>query len=127
MLARMSLLREPVLMFTPLLAPLVGTVLLFVTDLDAADQAAWNAAAVAVAGLISAALVARDKLAPAILGLAQALVQLLSVWGLGLTAEQATGVLGFVALAVGMYLRTQVDAPVDVNGQRREVAPARVA
>lgn len=121
----LRLIREPVLTATPLLAPLVGVIMLFVTDLDAGTQAAVNGAAVAVAGLVSAALVARDKLAPAILGFAQAVIQVLAVFGLGFTAEQTTAVMGLVALAVGMYLRTQVYAKVDASGAPRE--PATVA
>jgi hypothetical protein len=123
----MLLNRESVLTGTTLLAPLVGVILLFVADLDPVAQAAWNGAALAVTGLITAALVAREKLAPAILGFAQALMQILAVFGFSLTAEQTTGVMGFLALAVGMYLRTQVWAKVDAAGQPREPAPALAA
>lgn len=127
MLARVSLLRESVLTATTLLVPAVGLLLLFVADLTPAAQAGWNGAAAAVAGLITAALVAREKLAPAILGFAQAVLQMLVVFGFGLSAEQTTGVLGFVALLVGTYLRTQVYAKVDANGQPREPAPLAAA
>lgn len=109
--------REPALTATSLLAPLVGTLLLFLTNMTAESQAAWNAAAVAVAGLITAAIAVRDRLAPAILGLAQAVISLLTVYGLGLTAEQSTGVMGLLALVVGAYLRTQISAPVTVDGE----------
>lgn len=117
--------RESVLTLTTLLAPLVGVILLFAADLDPTTQAVWNGAAVAAAGLITAALVARDRLAPAILGFAQAVMQLLAVFGFGLSAAQTTGVMGFLALLVGAYLRTQVWAKVDASGQLREPAPVR--
>ncbi len=109
--------RESALTATSLLVPLVGLILLWAADMDAATQAGWNAVAVAAAGLISAALVVQDKLVPAILGFAQAVLQLLAVYGLGFTAEQTTGLLGFLALVLGAYVRTQVRANVDATGQ----------
>lgn len=105
--------REPALTATTLLAPAVGLLLLFLTDLPAGAQAGWNAVAVAVAGLITAVIVLRDKLAPAILGLSQAVISLLTVYGLGMTAEQSTGTMAFLALLVGAYVRTQVAAPAE--------------
>jgi hypothetical protein len=108
--------REPALTAVTLLAPAVGLFLLLFATFDAETQAAWNAAAVAVAGFITAAIAAREKLAPAILGLTQAVLALLTVYGFGLTAEQATGVTAFVALVVGTYLRERIVAPVTVDG-----------
>lgn len=108
--------REPALTATSLLAPFVGMLLLFFADLSAESQAAWYGAAVAIAGLITAVIAMRDRLAPAILGFAQAILSLLTVYGLGLTAEQSTGVMAFVALLVGAYIRTQIVAPVAADG-----------
>jgi nicotinamide riboside transporter PnuC len=102
--------REAALIPTSLLAPFVGMLLLFFAGLSPEAQAAWNAVAVTVAGLISAVLVVRERLVPAILGLAQAVISLLSVYGWGMTAEQSTALMGFLALAVGAYVRTQVQA-----------------
>lgn len=103
--------REPALTATSLLAPLAGMLLLFATDMSPEAQAAWNAVAVTVAGLITAVIATREKLAPAILGLAQAVISLLTVYGFGMSAEQSTGVMAFLALLVGAYVRTQVSAP----------------
>lgn len=108
-----NLRHEPALAAISLLAPAVGTLLLFFADLDPASQAAWNGAALAVAGLITALVVDREKLAPAILGFAGALLSLLTVFGFGMSAEQSTGVMAFLSLAVGAYVRTQVVAPVE--------------
>lgn len=127
MLQRIRFLREPVLTLTPLIAPAAGLVLLFIADLDGETQAAWNGGATALAGLITAALVARDRLAPAIMGFVQTVLQLLAVFGFGLSAEQTTGLMGFVALVVGMWLRTQVFAKIDANGAAREPAQLRAA
>lgn len=113
----MKLTREAALLPTSLLAPFVGTLLLFFASLSPEAQAAWNAAATAVAGFITAALVVHDRLAPAILGLAQAVVNILAVYGFGLTAAQSTGVMAFLALVVGAYVRTQVTARTTVDGQ----------
>ena len=107
--------REPALTATSLLAPLVGTLLLFFVNLTAGEQAAWNAVAVAAAGLITAAIAVREKLAPAILGLAQAVISVLTVYGFGLSAAQSTGVMAFLSLAVGAYIRTQIVAPAPVQ------------
>ena len=116
---RLSALREPALIVVSLLPPLVSTLLLFTADLSAEAQAAWNALALALSGLVTAALVARDRLAPAVLGFAQAVLAMLTVWGLALTAAQSTGVMGFVTVAVGMYVRTQVTARVGADGAPR--------
>jgi nicotinamide riboside transporter PnuC len=119
--------REPALTATTLLAPLVGLILLFIADMTPAEQASWNGVAVTVAGLITAVIVARDKLAPAILGLAQAVIGLLTVYGLGMSAEQTTATMGFLALLVGAYVRTQVHAPLTSDGQVVAPAPATYA
>lgn len=115
--------REPALTAVTLLAPAVGLFLLLFANFDAETQAAWNAAAVAVAGLITAGIAAREKLAPTILGFTQAVLALLTVYGFGLTGEQATGVTAFVALLVGTYLRERIVAPVTVDGHVVTPAP----
>jgi hypothetical protein len=113
--------REAALIPTSLLAPFVATVLLFVAGLSPEAQAGWNAVAVAVAGLITAVLVRRDRLAPAILGLAQAVAAILTVYGWGMTAAQSTATMAFLSLLVGAYVRTQVtanpEAPLVVEGE----------
>jgi len=107
--------REPALTATALLAPAVGTLLLFIADLSPEAQAGWNGLAVAVAGLITSAIAIRERLAPTILGLAQAVISLLTVYGFGLSAEQSTGVMAFLALVVGAYVRGQITAPPEAT------------
>lgn len=124
MLARF---REPALTASTLLAPLVGVILLFTTNLTPEVQALWNGLATAVAGLITAGLVAREKLVPAILGFAQTVMQFLGVYGFHLTTDQITGVMGFLSLALGLYMRTQVWAGVATDGTPREPAELRAA
>ncbi len=103
--------REPALTATTLLAPFVGLVLLFFADLSPEVQAGWNGAAVAAAGLITSLIAVREKLAPTILGFAQAVLGLLSVYGFGFDAAQTTGLMGFLALVLGIYVRGQITAP----------------
>lgn len=100
--------REPAITATSLLVPTVSMAVLLATDLPAEAQAAWNALAVAIAGLVTAVVVVSDRLVPAVTGVAQAVLALLAVHGLGLTAEQATGLTAFVAAVAGAWVRTQV-------------------
>lgn len=69
-----------------------------------------NAAVVAVAGALTAWLVGSDKLAPAILGAAQALLALSLALGLHLDASSQAGVMAAVSAATAMFIRTQVQA-----------------
>lgn len=116
--------REPALTAVTLLAPAVGLALLFFADLPAGAQAGWNGLAVAVAGLVTSAIAVREKLAPTILGFSQAVLGLLTVYGFGFSAEQTTGLMGFLALALGVYLRGQITAPVTVDGEVLYSRPA---
>lgn len=100
--------REPALALTAFAAPFASLILLYFTDLSPEAQAAYNAAFVAVAGAVTAWLVAREKLAASLVGAGQAIVALLAAHGAGLTAEQATAVSGLLALAAGAFVRTQV-------------------
>lgn len=123
--------REPALALTAFAAPFASLILLYFTDLPPEAQAAYNAVFVAVAGAVTAWLVAREKLAASLVGAAQAIVALLAVHGAGLTAEQATAVSGLLALAAGAFVRTQVTVSepmpdmVPVREPARE--PVRVA
>jgi hypothetical protein len=116
----LHLLREPALLIAALLAPAVQTALLVWGGLSPAGQAVWNAVAAAVAGL--AILAANDRLAPAIVGLATAVLALAAWYGWHLDARQQTEILSLVSLATGLFLRTQITAPIDAAG--REVRPA---
>jgi hypothetical protein len=115
-------LREPALLIAALLAPTVQTALLIWAGLSDEEQAVWNAVAAALGGIALAALCAKDRLAPAITGLATAVLSIASYYGWGLTAEQSTAVMSMVSLATGLFLRTQITAPVDADGRR--VLPA---
>ena len=113
-----NLLREPALLIAALLAPAVQTALLVWGGLSPGGQAVWNAVAAAVAGLVMAILAAQDRLAPAILGLATAVLALAAWYGWHLDARQQTEILSLVSLATGLFLRTQITAPVAADGRR---------
>ena len=118
---------EPAVLLISLAAPFVQTLLLAFTNLSPEVQAAWNALAVAMAGGVTAWVVARERLLPALLGAAQAVVALLAVHGWGLSAEQATGLTAAVALFVGQFVRTQVTAIEPLRIQRPDVSPPLLA
>ena len=108
----MNLRREPAVTWMSLVAPTVAALsaFLFVSDPD--TQAVVNAAAVAIAGAITAWLVRADNLLPALTGAAQAIVALLVGLGLDWTPEQQASLLVPVGIIAGIVVRDRVVAPV---------------
>jgi hypothetical protein len=104
--------REPALLLIAVIAPGVSLLMSFFTGLDPVVVSSLNAVAVAVAGILTGLWIKSDRLAPAVLGLAQALLTLALAFGWNLTPEQQTGWMTFVGIAVAAYLRTQIIAPV---------------
>jgi hypothetical protein len=113
----MNIGREPVLTAVGLLAPAVQLLVAFFVH-DPAVQTATNVVAAALAGLVSAALLKSERLAPAILGFAQAVLALFISIGWALSAEQQGAVMAFVGVAVAAYVRTQVFAKVPPEALR---------
>ncbi len=107
----MTIRREPALAAIGVLAPAVQLVVAFALH-DASLQVSVNAAAALLAGLLTAAVVHSDKLAPAILGFAQGILALALQLGWHADAMQQASVMAFVGVAVAAYIRTQVEAPV---------------
>lgn len=103
--------REPALVLA-FIAALVQLASAFWFDLSGDQQGYLNGAVAALVGLATAWSVARDRLAPAVLGAAQALLALAVAFGLSWSAEQQSVIMAFVATAVAMFVRTQVTAPV---------------
>ena len=108
----MELRREPALILGTI-AALVQMLSAFATDWSPEQQGLINAAAAAVAGLITAVMVHTDRLAPAILGAVQAVLALGLGFGLDLPADQQSVIMAFVAAVVAMFVRTQVTAPAE--------------
>lgn len=94
---------------------LVGTAIqlfaAFVIDLSIEQQAACNAIFAAAIGLFIA-LCVKDGQVAAVLGFAQALIALAIGFGLRLDPDNQAVIMSFVGTAAGMFIRTQVTAPV---------------
>lgn len=103
--------REPALILA-LVASAVQMVSAFIWELTSTQQGTINALAVVVAGLITAIMVRSDQLAPAILGVIQAILALGLAFGLHLAPENQSVIMTFAAAVVAMFVRTQVVAPV---------------
>ncbi len=107
--------REPAL-WAALASAGIKLVAAFWIDLTADQQAALNAITAAVLGLIVAFMV-RDGIQAAVLGFAQAALALAVGFGLHMDATDQATLMSFVAVAVGMFVRTQVTAPVPVQDE----------
>ncbi|MEU7905327.1 hypothetical protein [Actinoplanes sp. NPDC049118] len=103
-----------VALWLALIAAAVKLLSAFWLHLTDDQQTLVNAAAAAAAGLVVAFLV-RDGIQAAILGFAQAGLALGVGFGLDMPAEQQAVLLSFIAVAVGMFERTQVTAPVPAD------------
>ncbi|GAY12025.1 hypothetical protein [Pseudonocardia sp. N23] len=103
--------REPALLYVGLLAPLVQVLAAFVFGADPTVQGAVNAAAVAIAGAVTAILVRTDSMVPAILGAAQAVLALVLAFGVQWTSEQQAALMGIVGAIVAVVIRDRVTAP----------------
>jgi hypothetical protein len=112
--------REPAAWLT-LFAVAVKLCAAFGLDVSADQQAAINAVAAAVMGVLIAALV-HDGLGAALVGLAQSALALALGFGLDWSADRQAVVMAAVTVAVGMWDRTQVTAPVPADAVRRPAA-----
>jgi len=77
-------------------------------------QGVVNAVIVALFGLWTAAHLPawRDKILPALLGVAQAVFSLLFAFGNDVPAKTQSEWMAFITVVVGLFVRTQVTAPV---------------
>lgn len=102
--------REPALLITlaGIVIKLIGA---FFIDFNVTQQSACNALVAAGVGL-GIAYNVHDGMSAAVLGFAQALLALALGFGVHLPADTQTLLMSFVAIAIGMFERTQVTAPV---------------
>lgn len=104
--------REPALL-AALAASIIAVIGAFAVDLSSVQQTVLNVVVVSVLGLVTAIGVAHDKLVPAILGLAQAVLNGALAFGLHLDAERQAIVMGLVStLVAAIIVRPQVTAKV---------------
>jgi hypothetical protein len=102
--------REPAA-WLALIAVAVKLSTAFGLDLTDGQQAAVNAIAAALVGLLVAVSV-HDGIGAAVIGFVQAAVALAVGFGLHWSPEQQAVVLSFASALVAMWTRTQVTAPV---------------
>jgi nicotinamide riboside transporter PnuC len=103
--------REPA-QFAAALAAAVQLVTALFLPLSVTQQGAVNAVCVAVAGLFTALAVSKEKAAPLIAGLLQAIIALALAFGIALSPDMQSTLMSVVATVGGWWLRTQVWAPV---------------
>ncbi|MEU9014235.1 hypothetical protein AB0D12_31590 [Streptomyces sp. NPDC048479] len=113
--------REPAALLA-LFAIIVKLAAAFGWDASTEVQAYVNGVAATVMG-ITIAVIAKDGLGAAVVGLSQAALALALGLGLDWTAEKQAVVLAFVTIVVGMWDRTQVTAPVPAAAVGRPVVP----
>lgn len=109
--------REPAMLAEVAASALVVLNLLLLPGLDPVLQTLINAVLTAGASLYIAVKVRSDSLLPLLVGLFKAGLAL--VVGLGVPLDNASqaALLAFVGLVAGMFVRSQVSAPVTVDGQ----------
>lgn len=114
--------REPAVLITQVNAAIVAVLLL--SHLSETVQAAIAGVTTAVGALIIAAMVRRDGLLPALVGVARMVVMLAVVLGVRWDpAYQIMLVAAFETVA-GIFIRDRVVAPIDELGQRRNASTA---
>lgn len=113
----MRLSREPAMLFIGLLAPTVAALAAFLWEADPATQGVVNAAAVAIAGAITAVMVRSDNQLPALTGAAQALIALVVAFGADWSSEQQAALMVPVGLVAAYLVRDRVTAPVEAQNR----------
>jgi hypothetical protein len=104
--------REPAVI-TAFIASAIAVFSSFIFPLSDTQQGVLNAADLAIFGFIAAALVAKEKLLPAITGLAKALIAVAISFGLHWSPEQQGLILSIIATGAALLgVRPQVVASV---------------
>lgn len=103
--------REPAYLYLGLLAPIVAAVSAFWFASAPGTQIIVNAAAVAVAGAITAFVVRSDNLLPAITGAITAVVSVIAALGLSLDSGQQAVLVTALSAIAAVLVRDRVTAP----------------
>jgi len=103
--------REPALVLA-FISSMIAVISALIFPLTDEQQGVLNAVVVALFGFITAALLAKEKLVPAIVGLIKAVIAVAISFGLHLTPETQGLVLTLVATAAALWYRPQVVASV---------------
>ena len=109
--------REPAV-FWSLVAGVI-LALLQLVHMPTEVNGALNALTMAAAGVLTAAMVATDKLLPALVGLVQAVFALFLSLGTPVPETTQTGILALLAAVASFFVRQQVGARHDASGADR--------
>lgn len=109
--------REPAMIAELIAALLVIINLFFLPDFNVELQGAINAVILAASSIYIAVRVKSDNLLPLVVGAFKTVVALLVTFGVDLTQEQQAAALTFAAILAGAFVRSNVQAPVTVDGQ----------
>ena len=115
--------REPAVILA-FAAALIAFVSTWVFTFTPEQQALMNGVLVAVAGLVTAWRVSAEKALPFILGLAQAVIALLLGFKVHMDPDQQATIMSVLATLLGIFVRTQVVAPVAPPLVQIQPAPA---
>ncbi len=103
--------REPATLLMGVISPVIAAVSAFVLASRPDVQGAVNVAAVAVTGAITAYLVRSDKLLPAVTAAIQAIIHMVTAWGLDWTSAQQAQLQIALAAVFAYVVRDRVTAP----------------
>lgn len=104
--------REPAALYIGLIAPVVACLAAFVFAAQPETQTVVNAAALAVAGAVTAFVVKSDNLLPAITGAVTALVSVAVALGAQLDSAQQAALTVALGAIAAVVVRDRVTAPV---------------
>ncbi len=103
--------REPAALYIGLIAPVVACLAAFVFAAAPETQVIINAAALAVAGAITAFVVRSEKLLPAIVGAISAVVSVGAALGMQLDSQQQASLVVALGAVAAVIVRDRVTAP----------------
>jgi hypothetical protein len=109
--------REPAMLAEVVASALVVAHLFLLPGLNEPVQAAINAFLLAAASVYTAVKVRSDALLPLLTGAFKAGVALLVTFGVPLDTPQQAALLTTLSLVTGLFVRSQVLAPITVDGE----------
>lgn len=116
--------REPAMLAEFIATVLVVANLFFLPGLDSMLQGAINAVVLAAASVYVAVKVKSDSLLPILVGGFKTVVALVVAFGVDLSVPQQAALLGLLSLGAGLFVRSNVQAPVTVDGEVLYSQPA---
>ncbi len=110
--------RDPVLTLNLIAALIYGTGLLLSLSVEA--QGYLNALAALVVNLVVAGFVRAEEWVPIVTGIFKTILALVLSLGVQISPDWQVAIMTVVTAVLAFIARTQVVAPVDINGVRRD-------